>query len=93
MHQNIRGINNKIEEFLISVSSDAPQIICLTEHHLKKEELGIVNFSHYTLGAFFCRKSASHGGVCILVPRNIQHYTTDLGSFNKGKDFEVCVLS
>jgi len=92
LHQNIREINNKIEEFLISLSSDAPQIISVTEHHLKKEELGIVNFSHYTLGAFFCRQSASHGGVCIFVPKNIQYYTIDLGSFNKEKDFEVCAL-
>jgi hypothetical protein len=59
---------------------------------LKKEELGIVNFSHYTLGAFFCRQSASHGGVGIFVPKNIQHYTIDLDSFNNEKDFEVCAL-
>ena len=30
LHQNIRGISNKIDEFLISLSSNAPQVICLT---------------------------------------------------------------
>ena len=37
-HQNIRGLSNKIDEFLISLCHSRPQIICLTEHHLKSEE-------------------------------------------------------
>ena len=71
LHQNIRGISNKIDEFLNSVSPNAPHIICLTEHHSRTEELSNVNFGHYSLGASFCRQTYSHGGVCIFVPKNI----------------------
>jgi len=44
LHQNIWGITNKIDEFLFSLPVNAPQVICLTEHHLKIEEIGNVNF-------------------------------------------------
>jgi len=71
LHQNIRGISNKIDEFLNSLSPNAPHTICLTEHHSRTEELSNVNFGHYSLGASFCRQTYSHGGVCIFVPKNI----------------------
>jgi len=65
LHQNIWEISNKIDEFLISLSSNAPQVICLTEHHIMTEEIGNVNLGQYTLGATFCRQTYKHGGVCI----------------------------
>jgi len=91
-HQNIRGISNKIDELLNSVSPNAPQIVCLTDHHLRTEEIRNVNFSQYTLGASFYKKTNSHGGVCIFVPNNIQFHTIDLDQYNKEKDFETCAL-
>jgi len=47
--QNIRGISNKFHEFVISLSPNAPQVTCLTEHHLQTKEIGNVNFGQYTL--------------------------------------------
>jgi hypothetical protein len=72
LYQNIRGISNKIDEFLNSLSPNAPQVICLTEHHLKTEEILNVNFSQCTLGASFCRQTYSYGDVCVFVPKKIQ---------------------
>lgn len=37
-HQNIRGISSKIDEFQVSLYHNRPQVICLTEHHLKTEK-------------------------------------------------------
>jgi len=91
-HQNIRGISNKIDKFLNSASPDVPQVICLTEQHLRTEEIRNVNFSQYTLGASFCRQTYSHGGVCIFVPKNFQFHTINLDQYNKEKDFETCAL-
>jgi len=65
LHQNIWGISNKIDEFLISLSSNAPQVICLTEHHLMNEEKRNVNLGQYTLGATFCRQTYKYGGLCL----------------------------
>jgi hypothetical protein len=62
-HLNIRGISNKIDEFQISLYHNRPQVICLTEHHLKTEEITSINFfvdknsrvevSVYTFLSFF----------------------------------------
>ena len=92
LHQNIRGISNKIDEFLNSVFPNAPQVICLTEHHLRMEEVRNVNFGQYTLGASFCRQTYSRGGVCVFVPKNIQFYAIYLDQYNKEKDLETCAL-
>src|SRR5215510_8393832 len=63
-HQNVRGISSKIDEFLTSLCYNRPQIICLTEHHLKTEEINNTNLDQYILGASFCRKKYKCGGVC-----------------------------
>ncbi|XP_023702159.1 uncharacterized protein LOC111861650 [Cryptotermes secundus] len=92
LHQNIRGIINKVDEFLNSLSLNAPQIICLSEHHLKTDEISEVNFDHYTVGTSYCRQTYSHGGVCVLVHKNIQFNTINPDQFNKEKDLEICAL-
>jgi hypothetical protein len=63
LHQNIRGIKKKVDEFLVSLSPNVPQIICPSDH-LRNDEISKVNFSQYTVGTFFCRQTYSHGGVC-----------------------------
>lgn len=50
---------NKNAEFLHSLLPNTPQVICLTEHHLRIEEIVNVNLSRYTLGAKFCRQTYS----------------------------------
>jgi hypothetical protein len=71
-HQNIRGISNKIDEFLTSLCYSKPQIIGLTEHHLKTEEINNRNLDQYKLGTSFCRKKYKYGGVCICVSKTLQ---------------------
>ena len=57
LHQYLWGFYNKRDEFLNSLSSNSPQVICITERHSKMEELVNVNSGYYTLGAFFCRQT------------------------------------
>jgi hypothetical protein len=42
-----------VDEFLISLSTDMPQGICLSEHRLKIDQIDKLNFSQYTVGSFF----------------------------------------
>ena len=91
-HQNIRGISNKTEELLTSLSCSTPQIICLSEHHLQPEEIGLVSLNKYILGASFCRQTYKHGGVCIYVLNNIPFNTINLEVYPKEKDLEICAL-
>jgi exonuclease III len=92
LHQNIRGLFHKIDEFLISVKHTSPHILCLTEHHLRTDELKNINLRQYTLGTQYCRKSYKQGGVAIYVSSNIQFYPINLDHFNKEKDIEICAL-
>ena len=91
-HQNIRGLSNKIDEFLISLCHSRPQIVCLTEHHLKSEEVNNTNLDQYKLGTSFCRKKYKYGGVCIYVSESLQYRAINLEKYHKEKDFEICAL-
>ena len=92
-HQNIRGLTHKIDEFLISLSCINPQVLCVTEHHLRPDEINNIHLGQYTLGTYFCRRIYKHGGVSIFVSKNIRFQETDLSQYVKEKDFEVCALN
>jgi len=92
LHQNIRGIFHKTDEFLISLEDTSPHVLCITEHHLQMDELNNINLGHYILGSHYCRQSLKQGGVSIFVSSDIQFYTINLNHFNKEKDFEICAF-
>jgi len=85
-------MSNKTDEFLISLSSNTPQVICLTEHHLMTEQIGTVNLGQCTLGASFCRQTYKNGGAYIYISKDIQFNTINLDQYNKEKDLEICAL-
>jgi exonuclease III len=64
-HQNICGLRNKYNEILCHLEDITPQILCLTEHHLREEEIAHLNLKNYTLGAYYCWKNFMKGGTCI----------------------------
>jgi hypothetical protein len=69
-----------------------PQVICLTEHHLKPEELNSTNLDQYKLGASFCREKHRYGGVCIYVSETLQSSAINLIKYHKEKDLEIFAL-
>ena len=71
-HQNIRGFFHKFDELLISLLLNPPEILCLSEHHLKIDEIINTNLDIYTLGSQYSRQTFKQGGVCIYVLNNIQ---------------------
>jgi len=38
-HQNIRGLKGKLDQLSNFLYSDPPHIVCITEHHLKDQEI------------------------------------------------------
>ena len=92
IHQNIRGIIHKTDEFLIPILEISPQVICLTEHHLRLDELKSINLSPYILGTQSCRQTYKQGGTAIFISQKMQFHTINLEHFNKEKDLETCAL-
>ena len=91
IHQNIRGIIHKTDEFLIPILEISPQVICLTEHHLRLDELNSINLSPYILGTQSCRQTYKQGGAAIFNSQNMQFHTINLEHFNKEKDLrDLC---
>ena len=91
-HRNICDLLNKREELLNSLTSNSPQIICLTERYLADEELEGVTLHPYILGVKFCRQMHKCGCVCIFIQDNIHCTNINMDKYFNEKDIEICAL-
>jgi hypothetical protein len=89
LHQNIRG---KTNELLGSLLPNLLHVICLTEHHLREQEIENLSIVHYTLGAKFCRQYLKQGGTGISVNEFLAFTNTDLKNSCIEKDIETCAI-
>jgi hypothetical protein len=71
-HQNIQGLKGKINEFMLSLLSEMPHLICLTEHHLKCSKIEVSHIPAFKLVAKNCRTTLKGRGVCIYIHKNIK---------------------
>jgi hypothetical protein len=75
-------------QFLNSVTSNLPHILCLTKHHLSSDELDGIGLNQYNLGAKFCRQFYKNGGVSIFVHESINFTNMNLIKYCKEKYLE-----
>ena len=94
IHQNIRGISSKINEFtsMLTLEHINPQIICFSKHHMSKSNLNSLNISNYNLSTGFCRQTYRKGGICIYVREDICYRSLDLTRYCEEKNHEVCAI-
>jgi len=62
-HQNICGLDSKLNDLVISLYPNFPHILCLTEHHLRQFQIQHLTIDDYILGAEFSRQSFFGGGI------------------------------
>ena len=91
-HQNIQGLKRKTSEILLSLISCAPNIICLTEHHLLDNEIDTAWIPNYKLAANYTRNSLKCGGVCIFIRDNIKFSKVDTLKYCKDQDLEIAAI-
>jgi len=91
-HQNIHGLNGKIDEFMVSLAPEMPHLICLTEHHLKYNEIDVVHIPNYNLGARYCRTNLKCGGVGIFIHKNTKYSNINLLNYCKEQDIEIVAI-
>jgi hypothetical protein len=67
-HQNIRSLMPKKDELNVITQEKptGPHLVCLSEHHLKTQEINKFSLNNYKIANSFCRKEISKGGVCIM---------------------------
>jgi exonuclease III len=91
--KNIRGLNsNKIDELSVSLPTNAPHTICLTEHHLDTYEIDTIILTNYKLESKFCRSTFKNGGACIFTHKSIQSSNINLNEFCIEKDLEIFAI-
>ena len=79
-------------ELSTSLFPDYPNIMCLTEHHLKDYEIDNLPIDHFKLGSKFCRHEFKNGGVCIFIHKDLEFFSISLDKYCKEKDTEVCAV-
>jgi exonuclease III len=89
----IRGLKGKINEFMLPLHIEVPQLICLTEYHLKNYEMDVTPISKYKLGAYYCRNELKNGGICIYLLETLKFLNTDLQKHCKEQDIEIISLN
>jgi hypothetical protein len=92
-HKNIHGLKIKTSKFMLSLFEEMPHLICLSEHHLKYNEIDIADIPTRKLGAKYCRTSLKCGGVCIHIHKNIEYSNIDLQKYCKEQDLEIAAVT
>ena len=73
-HQNTQSLFNKcinLEALLLSDLKDI-DVLCLSEHWLKLDEVSSVKFPKFSLASKYCREKKKCGGTCIFVKTDIE---------------------
>jgi hypothetical protein len=91
-HQNIRGLNCKINEFIISVTEVMPSVICITEHHIHDFNSNPPYMHMYKLGAIYSRSILKGGGVCIYIHEDIIFSKLNVQCYCRVKDLEIVAI-
>lgn len=71
VHQNIQGFSSKELEIGLFLDNHNIQVMCITEHWLRQEQL-IFDFVNFKLVSCFARKLAIHGGSLIIVKSSLK---------------------
>lgn len=68
----------------------SPDIICISEHWLKVDEIACLKVDGYILASYFCRSEYFRGGVCIFCKAFIKYKVINVSKFCTEKCFEMC---
>ncbi|KAK3914232.1 LOW QUALITY PROTEIN: Exodeoxyribonuclease III [Frankliniella fusca] len=93
-HLNINSLYQKLSELENLAEELNIQVLCISEHWLKEEQVPTSNISGYECAAIFCRTHFSHGGVAIYTKRGqLSNKELDLSDLISEKVFEaVCII-
>jgi len=84
-HKRPKGIHT-------SIFPELPHILCLTEHHIKKDEIDMICIEIYNVGVKFCRQVLKNGRVFIFIYISIKFMNINLHSSCKEQDIEICAV-
>ena len=90
--QNVRGLCNKYDELFCSLKRNQIilHLICLTDRHLSKQTLSLINLDNYSLGTSYSHILNLGGSVCIYIITDTENSTFDVSQNCIEKYIELC---
>lgn len=89
----MQSIKNKLDEIDVLLSTEQIDILCVSESHIKPEEIDHVVLNGYKISSSYCRKSFLNGGVIILTKKSlITSEISNLVSLSQDKFFECSAI-
>jgi exonuclease III len=81
LHQNINGLITKCDIFAVCLDDLQEKgmridVMCLTEHNMKTEDIAYLNFPNFKIAACFARNNRN-GGSCIMVRHGLDFSVID----------------
>jgi len=77
---------------MLSLLTEAPHLICLTEHRLKNYEIDATPISNYKQSGKYYRKKLKNGGVCIYIQEALKFTNISLQKHCKEQDIEITAV-
>lgn len=90
MHLNICGLATKYDSLSITLNETKVDVLCLSEHWCRKEELKLLHIEDFSLCAEFCRSVQTHGGVCVFARKDLSVRNIPYEN-SVEKIFEACI--
>jgi hypothetical protein len=81
-----------VDKLSNSLFPDYPDIMCLTEHHIKDYEIDNLPIDHFKLESKICRQEFKNRGVYIFIHEDLEFFPITLDKYCKVKDIEVCAV-
>ena len=82
----------KSGEILGHLYPDYPQVLCLTQHHLRKPQIKHKTIENYNSGTYYCRENYEKGRVAIYIHQSKQGSKVSIDTYCKKKDVEICAI-
>lgn len=74
-------MSSKLDTFQHFVDSEKPDIVCISEHHLRDFEFEVTSLCGFRGITSYCRKTLHKGGVCIFGKSDIKSEVIDVSRF------------
>lgn len=95
LHQNIQHLPSRLDMLSILLDEISVDLLVLTEHKMKENEINRLNIKNMTVKSFYTRKLTCGGGVLILARSALKVETLklpEITSLVQDKEFECCVV-
>lgn len=92
IHLNVQCIRNKIDKINVFLHQNSPDIFCVSEHWLTKDEIQFLRVDHYNMVSNFSRCEFKHGGVAVFTKNTVSSIPRELKEKPIEKDIEFCAL-